>query len=47
MHYGCEMPIKVADDQPLVVTISSLPPYTGSGIHWTPYDQLEYPDCPN
>jgi hypothetical protein len=47
MHYGCEMPIEVADDQPLVVTISSLPPYTGSGIHWTPYDQLEYPDCPN
>jgi len=45
--YGCEMPVQVVESEPLVVTISSLPTYTGSGWHWTPYDELEYPDCPD
>jgi hypothetical protein len=46
MHYGCEMPIQVVDGQPSVVTLTSLPTYTDSGIHWIPLDELEYPDCP-
>ena len=47
MHYGCEKPIEVVEGESLVMTISSLPTYTDSGWSWTPYDQLEYPDCPN
>jgi hypothetical protein len=47
MRYGCEMPIQVVEDEPLIVTLSSIPTYTESGIHWTPLDELEYPDCPN
>jgi hypothetical protein len=45
MHYGCEQQIRIVEDQPLVVTLSGMPIYTGGGFHWTPYDQLVYPDC--
>ena len=47
MHYGCEMPIEVDGDEPIVLTISSLPTYTGGGWHWTAPEQIEYPDCPD
>ena len=47
MRYGCEMPIQVVEGEPLVVTFTSLPTYTGNGIFWTPLDELEYPDCPD
>jgi hypothetical protein len=42
MYYGCEMPIQVVEDEPLIVTLSSIPTYTESGIGWTPLDELEY-----
>lgn len=47
MHYGCEMPIAVDEGEPLVLTLSSLPTYTGGGWHWTSPEELRYPDCPN
>jgi hypothetical protein len=47
MYYGCEMPIQVVEGEPLDVALSSIPTYTGDGIHWTPPGELEYPDCPN
>jgi hypothetical protein len=47
MHFGCESRVQVVDGEPLVVTISSLPSYSGSGFHWTSPDELRYPDCPN
>jgi hypothetical protein len=47
MYYGCEMPIQIVDGQPFAVTFTDLPDYTDSGIHWTPLDELQYPDCPN
>lgn len=46
MRYGCEMPIQVVEGEPFVVVLSSIPTYSGDGIHWTPLDELEYPDCP-
>jgi hypothetical protein len=46
MHYGCEMPIEVDGGEPLVLTVSSLPTFTGPGWHWAAPEQLEYPDCP-
>ena len=47
MHYGCEMPIEVDGREPLIITVSRLPTYTGGGFHWTAPEQLKYPDCPN
>ena len=47
MHYGCEMPIEVDGGEPLVLTVSSLPTYTGVGWHWATPEQLRYPDCPD
>ncbi|NNC40609.1 MAG: hypothetical protein HKN95_07940, partial [Acidimicrobiia bacterium] len=46
MFYGCEQQIQVVEDEPTIVSLSSLPTYTSSGWHWAPYEQLEYPDCP-
>lgn len=40
------MPIEVVEGKALTITISELPQYTGDGWHWTPNDQLQYPDCP-
>lgn len=45
MHFGCERRIEVVEGQPLVVTITSLPSYSGDGFHWTATDELRYPDC--
>jgi hypothetical protein len=45
MHYGCEQLIEVVEGEPLVVTISDMPAYTGGGFHWTTDEQLQYPDC--
>ena len=42
--YGCELPITVAADQSLVVTITELPDFAGDGV-WTPDDQMRYPPC--
>jgi hypothetical protein len=47
MLYGCEMDVQVVEGEPLTVALSSIPTYTGGGIHWTPPVELEYPDCPN
>ena len=47
MHYGCEMPIEVDGGEPLVLTVSSLPTYTGVGWHWATPEQLRDPDCPD
>lgn len=47
MHYGCERQIEVVDGESLVVTLSDMPVYTGDGFHWTPDDELRYPDCPD
>ena len=46
MYYGCEQQIRVVGGEPLVVTISNMPTYSGGGWHWEPYEQLTYPDCP-
>jgi hypothetical protein len=45
--YGCETVVSVAADEPLIVTISSVPRnYSEGSLYWTPYDELKYPDCP-
>lgn len=46
MYFGCEMLIEVDEAEDLEVTIASLPTYTGDGMHWTQYSQLQYPKCP-
>jgi hypothetical protein len=43
---GCERLVSVVADEPLIVTISSIPRNSGGSLHWTPYDELKYPDCP-
>lgn len=47
MHFGCETLVRVVEGEPLVVTITSLPSYSGGGFHWTSPDELRYPDCPD
>jgi hypothetical protein len=47
VQFGCEMEVEVVEDKPLIVTLSSIPTYTGTGIGWAPLSELEYPDCPN
>ena len=46
MRYGCEALIEVVESEPLALTVSSLPTYEEGGFHWTPAEQLQYPQCP-
>lgn len=47
MRYGCERQIVTqADRSTDALVFTTIPEYTGDGLHWTPYDELKYPDCP-
>jgi hypothetical protein len=47
MRYGCERQIVTqADRSTDVIVLTSIPEYTGDGLHWTPYTELAYPHCP-
>jgi hypothetical protein len=46
MLFGCEAELPVIEGQESMLTVPSLPPYSGSSIEWSYYADLRFPDCP-